>query len=117
MDPIVRGLEALIACFPDVSQTEGVPDAVVDERVAGLVRVLVSLGEALSMFALPYCCNNPSCSNTAGLTEASIVSGKGCICAGCKVARYCGKACQAAHWKPTHKAVCRMLRARSGTAA
>jgi hypothetical protein len=78
-----------------------------------VIGVLVSLGNGLSMFAVPHCCNNPSCSNTAGLTETSIVSGKGCICAGCKVARYCGKSCQAAHWKLAHKPVCRMLRALS----
>jgi hypothetical protein len=117
LGPIVQGCEVVAACYPEVAQTEGVPDAVVDERFGRLIKALVSVGNALSMFAVPHCCNNPSCSNTAGLTEASLVSGKGCICAGCKVARYCGKACQAAHWKVVHKPVCRMLRARSGTAA
>jgi hypothetical protein len=114
LGPIVQGGEALAACYPGIEELQAVPDAVeVSERVDGLIRVLVSVGNALSMFAVPHCCNNPSCSNTAGLTEAGIVSGKGCICAGCKVARYCGKPCQAAHWKPAHKPVCRILRARS----
>jgi hypothetical protein len=110
---IVQGFEGLVTCCTELGQWLSIPAVEVPERVAVVIKALVSVGQALSMFAVPHCCNNPSCSNTAGLTEASIVSGKGCICAGCKVARYCGKACQAAHWKPTHKPVCRMLRART----
>jgi ankyrin repeat protein len=40
-------------------------------------------------------CSNPGCSG-AGLLK----------CTGCKQARYCGEACQLAHWK-AHKADCR----------
>jgi hypothetical protein len=109
----VQGLEAVAACYPEVAQTEGVPAAVVDERVGGLIKALTSVGEVLSMFAVRHCCNNPGCSNTAGLSEASIVSGKGCVCAGCKVARYCGKPCHVAHWKVAHKRVCKVLAAAS----
>jgi hypothetical protein len=83
------------------------------ERVDGLIRALASLGQALSGFAVRHCCNNPRCVNTRGLSERALVSGKGCLCAGCKVARYCGQPCQAAHWKATHKPVCKMPRARS----
>jgi hypothetical protein len=113
--PIVQGLEALSGCYPELVLELFVPGAVCFEsgRFGRLIEALVSAGQALSMFAVPHCCNNPSCSNTVGPKEASIVSGKGCICAGCKVARYCGKPCQAAHWKVAHKPVCKMLRARS----
>jgi hypothetical protein len=117
LGPIVQGFEGLVTCCTELGQWHGMSAAELSERVAVVNKALLSVGNALSMFAVPHCCNNPSCSNTAGLSEASIVSGKGCICAGCKVARYCGKSCQAAHWKPAHKPVCRMLRARSGTAA
>jgi hypothetical protein len=63
----LQGVKAVGACYPEIAQTEGVPDAVVDKRVAGLIRALVSLGEALSAFAVPHWCNNPGCSNLGGL--------------------------------------------------
>ena len=28
------------------------------------------------------------------------------VCSRCKVARYCGKVCQTAHWKSSHKRSC-----------
>jgi hypothetical protein len=111
LDAIMDGFGALVTCYPELADIEGVPAAVVDERVGGLIKALVSLGEALSMFAVPHCCNNPGCRNLGGLSEASIVSGKGCVCAGCKVARYCGKPCHVAHWKMAHKRVCKVLAA------
>jgi hypothetical protein len=46
-----------------------------------VVQQLVAFGQALC-YALPSraCCNNPSCSNLARLTERELVSGKGCVC-------------------------------------
>ncbi len=32
------------------------------------------------------------------------------VCAGCRTARYCGAACQRAHWA-AHKPVCKVLKA------
>jgi hypothetical protein len=109
--PIVQGLEALSVCYSGVVQTECVPgDAEAGQRVGGLIKALDSVGQALSVFAVPHCCNNLQCVDTSGLSEASIVSGKSNICSGCKVARYCGKPCQTAHWKSgAHKRVCKML--------
>jgi hypothetical protein len=115
LGPIVQGFETLAACYPEVAQTQGVTDAVVAERVGGLIKALVSLGRALSVFAVPHCCNNPGCANASGMTEKAIVSGKSCLCSGCKVARYCGRACQVAHWK-VHKPVCKMLAAAAAAA-
>jgi hypothetical protein len=75
-----------------------------------LVQTLRAAGQALGCLATPVCCNNPSCSSLVGLTELQSVSGKGCICAGCRTARYCDRACQRAHWKQ-HKPVCQALAA------
>jgi hypothetical protein len=66
---------------------------------------LQAAGSALCSFAVPCLCNNPACSNMAGLTELGLVSGRSCICGGCRVARYCGRACQRAAWKQ-HKPLC-----------
>jgi hypothetical protein len=117
MDGLVKGVTALTASYSRVMQTPCFSDDTVADRVGGLVRQLVSVGQALSVFAVPYCCNNPRCVNTARVSEKAIVSGRSCLCAGCKVARYCSKACQEACWKGVHKPVCKMLRARSSGAA
>jgi ankyrin repeat protein len=47
-------------------------------------------------------CSNPGCSG-AGIKK----------CTGCKQARYCGQACQLAHW-PAHKAACKAHQAKGG---
>ena len=75
-----------------------------------LVQTLRAAGQALGTLATPVCCNNPSCSSSVGFTERQSVSGKGCICSGCRTARYCDRACQRAHWKQ-HKPVCKGLAA------
>ena len=74
-----------------------------------------------SLAAVPCMCNNPCCTNMAGLSELATVSGRSCICGGCRVARYCSRACQRASWKQ-HKPVCAALTAamagaEGGTAA
>ena len=67
--------------------------------------------------ALPhrFACNNPGCTNLAGASEAALVGGKGCICAGCRTARYCGAKCKLMHW-PHHKPVCRRLKREAAAA-
>jgi hypothetical protein len=77
---------------------------------------LQSIGIALCSFAVPCMCNNYlGCTNMAGLSELASVSGRSCICAGCRVARYCGRACQRAAWKQ-HKSVCAALSAAAAAA-
>lgn len=67
------------------------------------------VGQAvLSRLATPHACNNPSCINTSGASERLLVSGRSCVCGGCRVAHYCGRACQRKHWKQ-HKPVCEGL--------
>jgi hypothetical protein len=116
MRPIVQGVEALTACYPELRQTDVMPAAAVVERAGQLTDALLSLGQALSVFAVRHCCNNPGCLNTSGLTERGIVSGKSCLCSRCRVARYCGRQCQVAHFK-LHKSVCKMLAAAGGGGA
>jgi hypothetical protein len=69
---------------------------------------LQAAGRMLACFAIPYACNNPACGNVGGAAEAQLVGGRSCICAGCRTARYCGKACQRAAWR-LHKPVCKAL--------
>jgi hypothetical protein len=106
---VLQSFEAVAACYPGVLNTEGSGD-VVAGNLAGLIGALKAVGRACSVFAVSVCCNNPGCINLAGAGELAIVSGKGCICGGCQVARYCGRGCQKPHWKQ-HKPVCSMLQA------
>jgi hypothetical protein len=77
---------------------------------------LQSAGTALCSFAVPCMCNNSVCTSMVGLSELAAVSGRSCICGGCRVARYCGRACQRAAWKQ-HKPVCGALSAAAGCGA
>jgi hypothetical protein len=55
---------------------------------------------------LPVVCNNPSCENMGGVSEAA-AAGK--LCVGCRC-RYCSAACQAADWK-RHRRACKRMAA------
>jgi hypothetical protein len=67
----------------------------------------VGLCRALAAAApLPVVCNNPSCGNMEGVSEAAAASK---ACAGCRC-RYCSVACQRADWK-RHKGACRRMAA------
>ena len=98
-------LEALSAAQHTVRQ-EGVTDA----SLAALVQQLQASGMMLSSIAVPHFCNNPACVNISGPTEVQLVSGRSCICAGCRTARYCGQGCQRQAWKQ-HRPVCKALAA------
>jgi hypothetical protein len=75
-----------------------------------------AVGLAMCSFAaVPCMCNNPGCTSMAGLSELATVSGRSCICGGCRVARYCSRACQRASWKQ-HKPVCAALSAAAAAA-
>jgi hypothetical protein len=60
--------------------------------------------------AISRACNNPTCSNISGPSEAGLVKGSSSTCGGCRTARYCCRDCQTQHWK-LHKSVCKALAA------
>jgi hypothetical protein len=98
-------LEALSAAQQRLRQ-EGVTDA----SLAAVVQQLQVTGVMLSSIAVPLFCNNPACVNITGPTKVQLVSGRSCICTGCRTARYCGRGCQRQDWRQ-HKPVCKVLAA------
>jgi hypothetical protein len=106
-DSWLQQLLAAEAAAAAARQAEG--DAVAAQGAA-LVQELRALGGASCLFAVPLFCNNPRCMSLHGETEISLVSGRACVCSGCRVARYCGRECLRQHWKQ-HKPVCKALAA------
>ena len=99
-----------------LSAQQGTHQGLTDASLAALVQQLQVTGAMLSSIAVPHFCNNPACADLSGPTEVRLVSGRSCICAGCRIARYCGRACQRAAWKQ-HKPVCKALAAAAVSAA
>ncbi|WIA31007.1 hypothetical protein OEZ86_001048 [Tetradesmus obliquus] len=85
--------------------TQQLPGALEDEETQR-IRIREKQVDQLMVFAHKWC-NNPSCSNMSGLSEALLAKKR---CSACKVARHCCPGCQAAQW-PQHKVVCKRLRA------
>jgi hypothetical protein len=77
---------------------------------------LQAASKVLACFAIPHACNNPACSSMWSPSEAQLVGGCSCICAGCHTARYCGRACLRAAWRQ-HKPVCKALAAAAAAPA
>jgi hypothetical protein len=73
-----------------------------------LAQRLQALGLALNTLAVPHACNNPACTMLEGPAKLVTVSRRSCMCAACRVARYCSRGCQKQHWKQ-HKPVCGAL--------
>lgn len=65
-----------------------------------------SASGVLAEIPVSFCCNDPTCVNLCMLSEYQLVSGRACVCGGCKVARYCSRECQQKH-KRQHKLVCK----------
>jgi hypothetical protein len=100
-------LEALSAAQQEVRR-QGLSDG----TLAALVQQLRATGVMLSRIAVPHFCNNLNCGNISGPTDVWLVSGRNCICGGCRVARYCGRGCQAQAW-PQHQHMCKAMAARN----
>jgi hypothetical protein len=83
---------------------------------AGMCQQLQALGTVLNTLPMPYAFNSPACVSMLGPSELAAVSGRSCVCGGCRVARYCSRACQRAAWKQ-HKPVCQALSAAAAGAA
>jgi hypothetical protein len=93
-----------------LSAQQGMQQGLTEASLAALVQQLRATGGMLSSIAVPSFCNNPACGNVSGPTEVQLVSGRSCMCAGCRIASYCGRACQRTAWQK-HKQVCKALAA------
>jgi hypothetical protein len=82
-----------------------------------LADAFTSLGSALCA-ALPtkFACNHPACASCDQLSEQQLVGGKGSVCSGCRVARFCCVEHHHRRWK-AHKGACRALAAAAGAGA
>jgi hypothetical protein len=103
--PVLQQLQQMLEVWQALQHR---PSATAE--ILAAAQQLQSTGLALCSFAVPCMCNNPGCTSMAGLSELAAVSGRSCICGGCRVARYCRRACQRAAWKQ-HKPVCAALTA------
>jgi hypothetical protein len=114
---LAAAAEALPALSNDLQAanpfTDGHAEAVAALQAAQ--EQLLAAGSMLACFAISHVCNNPACGNMAGPSEAQLVGGRSCICAGCRTARYCGIACQRTAWRQ-HKPVCKALAAAAAAA-
>ena len=110
---LAAAADALPALVYDMQAADPFTDG---HAAAVAVLVLQAAGRVLACFAIPHACNNPACGNLASPSEAQLVGGRSCICAGCHTARYCGIACQRAAWRQ-HKLVSKALAAAVAAAA
>lgn len=44
--------------------------------------------QLLAGLPVGWCCNNPGCSNSDGPSERALVARRGCVCSGCRTARW-----------------------------
>ena len=92
---MMQQLQSVLDVLPEPFNA---PDAAAAESALGLlVQRLQALGLALNTLAVPHACNNPACTTLVGPTELATVSRRSCMCAGCRVARYCSRGCQKQH--------------------
>jgi hypothetical protein len=108
--------EALETLCKDLPTAEPVGGGGTTPLLKEIHKQLQAASTVLACFAVPHACNNPACSNVSGPSEAQLVGGRSCICAGCRIARYCGRGCQRAMWRQ-HKPVCQALAAAAEVAA
>jgi hypothetical protein len=115
---LAAAADALPALSNDMQAADPFTDghAAAVEALQAAQQQLQAAGRVLACFAIPHACNNPACENLSGPSEAQLFGGRSCICAGCRTARYCGKACQRAAWCQ-HKPVCKTLAAAAAAAA
>jgi hypothetical protein len=95
---------------------QGTQQGLTEASLTALAQQLRATGVMFCSIAVPHFCNNPACGSISGPTEVQLVSGRSCICAGCRTARYCGRDCQQAAWKQ-HKPVCKALATRAAATA
>ena len=108
---------ALLAYMSDLPDWLKIPydDSATVATLKQIQEQLLAAFKVVATFANPHACNNPACGNVGGPSEAQLVGGRSCICGGCCIARYCGRACQRAAWRQ-HKPVCKALAAAAAAA-
>jgi hypothetical protein len=93
------------------------PDAAAVQRHLDSIAVFAEVPPLLQQFGDAVCsqipvglwCCNPACVRLQGFSEQEPVAGKGCVCAKCKTARFCCRACIEQCYKDQHKMVCRRI--------
>ena len=71
--------------------------------MVGLLQLVLGLcEEVMQQVQVPLGCNNPSCTNLEGLSEAAAAK----VCTGCYRVHYCSPECLKEHWKE-HKPFCK----------
>lgn len=73
------------------------------------IKLVREHSEWFSKFAAIYFRKPRGCSCCKTLWEPGV---KLLVCGGCKQIYYCGKACQADHWRKVHKKQCKLLQSR-----
>jgi hypothetical protein len=96
----------------EVDDTRALPStaAATEQQSWQYAEALATCRALAAAAPLPVVCNNPSCGNTEGVSEAAAACK---ACAGCRC-RYCSVACQKADWK-RQKSACRGMAAAGQT--
>ncbi|KAG2486439.1 hypothetical protein HYH03_014886 [Edaphochlamys debaryana] len=71
--------------------------------VAAPLPPLLAPPPAVRVLTQLLACGGPGCDSFGGRSEAELPLKR---CGGCKAVRYCGSACQRAHWRLGHRAEC-----------
>jgi hypothetical protein len=104
---VLKGVLAMLSGGEHSAAGVAVAAWLCSPSIAGdLLAQLQEFSSQLSTLPIHEACNNPSCRVTAGSKEQGLVSGKACVCAGCRVGHYCSRACQREHW-PLHQLQCK----------
>jgi hypothetical protein len=96
---VLKGVLAMLSSGEHSAAGVAVAAWLCSPSIAGdLLDSLQDLSTQLSTLPIHEACNNPACRVTVGSREQGLVSGKACVCGGCRMGHYCSTACQREHW-------------------